>query len=143
MKILLLVGFVLLFQYFGISQNERTIEYINLFQNQPIGTPITDLYLIYRTENMFDIKEINDPKIEQYQVLSSIEYKTESEEEYHSLTLNDFIQKFNDGDINPLFLNVKRDREVQIWYRLGNTNQVLIGKSENQLLSEYNQTIKK
>lgn len=143
MKVLLLVGIIVLIQQIGISQNNKTTEYINLFQNQPIGSTVTDQYLIYRTENMFEIKEINDPKVDQYQVLTNIEYKLKTDDEYITISITEFIQKFNDGEINPLLLNIKRDRNINIWYKLGNSNKVLIGKSETQLLNEFNQTIKK
>ena len=92
--------------------------------------------------NLFFIKQISDEKIINYPVLTSISYIDVVTKEEKFLTAEEFVILFNEGEINNLSLKIPRDKFIELSYRIGDTGYVLIGKSEEQITTEFNQTIK-
>ncbi|GEM_PF-4315156 len=101
-----------------------------------------DPYLTFRSEKMFFIHESTDQKILEYPLLTSISYFDSETKEEKVYTPEEFVTFFQNGEINNLTLNVRRDRFLELSYRIGNTGFLLIGRSEEQITSEFNQTIK-
>lgn len=92
---------------------------------------------------MFKIIEIRADKIVEYPSLNQIQYKTfSSDPEYIEISINEFIELFNQNKISPLLLNIKREKENEVWYRLGNTNFVLIGFPEDKISMDYKKMTK-
>jgi hypothetical protein len=140
MKLQILILVILIINITSaFSQNSNLFnEHVNIFLEHEKNSPITDNYLLYKAQNSFKLIELNDSKINEYTVLNSIEYKTIPSENYSSLTPENFLTLFSNKTINQLLLNVKRDRFNNVYYRLGSTNFVLIGHSEEQLYTEFN-----
>lgn len=102
-----------------------------------------DPYMKFRSENMFQLVESSDGKLKDYPVLNSIEYSNGGKENIIQLSPEEFIKKFRNGEIKSEYIQVKRSRSEDTWYVLGNTGYLLLGISENQLVTKYNLTIKK
>lgn len=98
-------------------------------------------YLLYKSKNIFQIIESNDAKTLLYPSLTIIEYYN-SIGELVSISPEEFIVMFKNKEINLLKLNIQRSRYGEKWYRLGNTNFVLIGYSEDQIAKDYSKTLK-
>ena len=101
-----------------------------------------DPYLIYRSKHIFSIQKVTDEKINKYTQLNTIEYFDATSKEKISITPERFIELFNKGEIDMNLLNIVRDRSIETWYRLGNTDYVLIGLPEEKVTKNYNQTLK-
>ena len=120
------------------QESNKFIEHVNNFLEVENNSPIIDNYLLFKSKNSFTIIELNDSKINDYPVLNSIEYKIHPSDNYSLTTPENFVILFNNQTINQLLLNVKRDRFSNLYYRLGSSNYVLVGSSEEKLYSEYN-----
>lgn len=133
MKTLLQLSFL-----FGISLFS-TILYSqeNLEANSNLSYPL------FRSQNLFSVKAINDPKTMEYVELNSIEYVHPETSETINYTPEEFISLLNEGKINHSFVQLKRTRSGETWYKLGNTGFVLIGYSEEQVTTKYNLILKK
>lgn len=140
MKLLTTVLIILLVKITSVYSQESNIfiEHVNNFIEVENNTPIIDNYLLFKAKKSFTIIELNDSKINEYPVLNSIEYKTHPSDNYSLSTPENFVILFNNQTINQLLLNVKRDRFSNLYYRLGSSNYVLIGNSEEKLYTEYN-----
>ena len=125
-KLLLLLTTVFIYCSNSLSQNS---------ENQ-------DSYLSYRSEKMFFIKESSDQKIIEYPLLSSITLIDLITKVEKKLTPDEFIISYQKGEINNLSINILRDRFIELSYRIGNTGFVLIGRSEEQIATEFSQLIK-
>lgn len=116
---------------------------LNFHSQEQIGPQKNDSYFNFRSQNMFSIVQSSDAKLKGYIVLNTIELIDSQTKEKTSLTPEEFIIKFNAGEINSNFISIKRERYSDTWYKLGNTDYILIGYSEDQISTRYNQTIKK
>jgi hypothetical protein len=128
------------------SQNiTSSIKHVESFTEKSFdySANSNDNYLLYRAEHMFKIIEIRADKIVEYPSLNQIQYKTfSSDPEYIEISINEFIELFNQNKISPLLLNIKREKENEVWYRLGNTNFVLIGFPEDKISMDYKKMTK-
>ena len=114
-----------------------------LYGQENAQTNTDQSYPLFRSQNLFSIKSLNDPKIMSYVQLDVIEYVNPETSEKINYTSEEFISLLNEGKINHSFVQVKRARTGETWYKLGNTSFVLIGYSEEQVTTKYNLTIKK
>ena len=119
-----------------------TCSFNSFSQNELVPQSNQDPYLIFRSKKMFFIKQISDEKIINYPVLTSISYIDVVTKEEKFLTAEEFVILFNEGEINNLSLKIPRNKFIELSYRIGDTGYVLIGKSEEQITTEFNQTIK-
>ena len=119
-----------------------TCSFNSFSQNELVSQSNQDPYLIFRSKKMFFIKQTSDEKIINYPLLTSVSYVDVDTKEVKFFTAEEFVVLFNKGEINNLTLNIPRDRFIELSYRIGDTGYVLIGRSEEQITTEFNQTIK-
>ena len=129
MKLLITILTFQLVNVFSLYSQETNsfIEHVNNFLEVDKNSIINDNYLLYRAKNSFTLIELNDSKINDYNILNSIEYKNLPSEDFSTITPENFIILFSQNSINQLLLNIKRDRLTNTYYRLGSTNFVLVG----------------
>ncbi|MBI1836874.1 MAG: hypothetical protein HYR91_06370 [Flavobacteriia bacterium] len=143
MKLLLVI--VIIISSFNLnsqlSQNEKYIGFVNTFLNLPLNTPLSNenQYLLFRTENMFTIQQLDDSKINEYPILNSIEVADSSRTNVALYNPTEFISLFNEQKINPLFINIVRSKTQTLYYRIGNTKYILVCQSEDLIVKNFNE----
>jgi hypothetical protein len=142
MKYFFLLTSFLMLNFIVFSQNKNE-DYVKEFLGENSYEKSSEQlkkYLIFKSNNLFEIGEVENDKSKSYPTLNSIIIKDKKSNKIVKLSSVEFIEGIKNQTINPLLVQLVNENKEQKVYKLAKTNYILIHHTESQISKKYNST---